>query len=404
MALEKERPALYRLPTELVISIFSYLPNVKSIQNLGRASKKFREILLAHEGVITRHFVAGHTNDDDPGVTRLAFIACKAREFLFGYGDLGYPFDGGIEFLEKYVERGDWPIQFYRLSALTWLPKLSKGIESVLDWVITEMAPLPLELEGGGFTSTEMSRQRRLLYMLDFISTFLEKTYVPKRMKPKFDALFKALWGSFSPAEIFLVYQLLERLYHFNAVTSDLHVVSPEVGLVMRSVHNLWCYKKCFNTFLTMKRFELLTGGDPPSWEPFVDDPSAFIRGGIPSGKDVEGSLEEYYYYSPLDFEWLAVKHLLGSRHWFFLIGDKDRCESVINHGRIWSWDKDTFPLIPCMHDSTIQWHQDPARFGFPGTVDTMLPLREFFGPGQKRKRWYLEGGTRLAHYSPDSH
>ncbi|KAI0847113.1 hypothetical protein F5Y00DRAFT_263926 [Daldinia vernicosa] len=390
MAPEKERLALDGLPTELIISIFSHLPDVRSIQKLGLASKKFQNILLAHEGVIARRFVARHTNDNDPGVTKLAFIACKALDFLPNYDNSEDPSDDGIKFLEKYVKRGDWPIQSYRLPVLEWLPELSKGIESVLDWIVAEMAPLPLKLEGEGFTSTEMSRQRRLLYMLDFISTLLREIHASKLTNQKKDKLFKALCDSFSPAEMFLVYQLMERLYHFNAITIDLCAVSVEVELFMKSVHNLRHYRNWFDIFLDEKRAELSNSEDPPSWEPFVDDPNAFIRKWIPSDDEYNDTLEEYYYYSPLDYEWLMVKHLFGRRHWFLLIGDEDRCKSVINHGRIWSWDNDTFPSSPSVDNSLIKWHQDPARFGFPGAVDTMIPLRELFGSNQKRRRWYL--------------
>ncbi|KAI0103399.1 hypothetical protein F4814DRAFT_452746 [Daldinia grandis] len=393
MALEKERLVLDGLPAELAISIFTYLPNVESIQSLGLVSKKLRETLLAHESVIARRFVARLTKDDDPGVMKLAFIACKARDFSFDYGDLEDPFDAGIGFLEKYVQRGDWPVRFYQLPALRWLPELSEGIMGVFNWFVTQITPLPLILEDRGLTSTEMSRQRRLLYMLDFLSTFLTKSDVPNRNRQRFNTILKALWDSFSPAEIFLVHQITERLVNFGRLASILIMMPLEFGLFIKSVHHLRCYKKCFDVFLSGKRRELSASKTPPSWEPFVGDPSAFVREGVPLEEEEE-SLEGYYYCSPFDYERLMVNGLFGSRQWFFLIGDKDRCELAINNGRIWSWDDGTIPSAPRMDESMIQWHQDPAPFDIPGVVGTMMPLHKLFSLSGRSKIWDFGGGS----------
>ncbi|KAI1464074.1 uncharacterized protein F4812DRAFT_468226 [Daldinia caldariorum] len=375
------RPGLARLPTELVIEIFSDLPDIESMQNFALASKNYQDILTANQCVIARRFATRTTKDTDAGVVRLAFLTCKARDFRYfynGYGDEEGPYDGGLDFLEKYGQRGDWPSRYYQVHALTLLPRLSNEVEIVLGWVIEFMAPLPPGLEDEGFTCTELSRQRRLLYMIDFISTCLAKSKVPQGNNPASAVFFNALWDSFSQVEVFLMYELLSRVVQFLGTRLDL-IVWPGAKVLVRSIFVLWGYKQHLEAFIVATREELSTSENRALRIPLTDDPEAFVKDKLPADPEEEGHLMGFYYYSPLQYDSLTkgYLHLRGLHYWFFLIGDKDRCESVLKRGPVWTWETGTNALQALLGDPVVVWQQDPALFNCPGKIGTKVPYYE---------------------------
>ncbi|KAG4221762.1 hypothetical protein PC116_g29762 [Phytophthora cactorum] len=374
MSTKDMRAGLDKMPTELLIPIFSHLPDVRSMNDFGLVSKKYQNILKENESEIARRFTTRTLRDTDPGVMRLAFTTCKARSYdYFYYGNVEDPFDGGLDFLDTYVERGDWPSQFYQIRALTWLPALSDDVEAVLGWVLKNIAPLPAGLEGEGFTPTEITRQRRLLYMIDFMAKFLIKSRVPRKNDSGFRVLFHALWSSFSPVEIYLAFELMTRLMHY---------LQPSQRMV-RSIFELSGYKEQMKAFISMTRKKLPSVED---WVPLINDPNAFIKDTIPSDPEDDDSLMDYYYYDPRQYESLMKKYLHshGTNYWFFLIGDKDRCELVKKRGPVWTWEAGTNPALALLGDPIIVWRQDPARFGCPGIIGTKVPYYQLCQESQE--------------------
>ncbi|KAI1475691.1 hypothetical protein K445DRAFT_18713 [Daldinia sp. EC12] len=379
MSYREVRVGLDEVPIEIVVKIFSLLPDVKSMSDFGITSKRYQNILKENESIIARRFATRIIKDIDPGVMRLAFIACKARKYeYFYYGDVQDPFDGGLDFLDTYVEHGDWPSHFYQLRVLHCLPALSKDVEVVLDWAMTHIAPFPADMEDKSFTPSEITRQRRLFYMIDFIGKFLTKSKVPLKNDPRFNVLFHTLWASFSPAEVYLAYELLTRMIHFFETNLKL-LVSKKADLIIRSMFELWGYKEHMKAFVTKIRKELATGKCLVPWVPLIDDPQAFIKDRIPMNPEDDENLMDYYYYSPLDYEGLTKKYLHsnGTQFWFFLIGDKDRCQSVINRGPVWTWETGTNVRLALLGDPIVVWQQHPGRFGCSGSIGTKVPYYE---------------------------
>ncbi|KAI1807076.1 hypothetical protein F4811DRAFT_567587 [Daldinia bambusicola] len=368
------------LPNELIIDFFSDLPDIESMQNFGLVSKRYQTILTEHQCVIARRFAARTTKDTDAGVMRLAFLACKARDFNYfycGYDDTEGPYDGGLDFLQKYAERGDWSSHYYQIHSLTWLPTLSTDVETVLSWIIQSMAPLPPGLKDEGFTTTELSRHRRLLYMIDFISTCISKSRVPRGNDPVSVEFLDALWASFSRVEIFLMYELLNRMMCFLGTRLQL-LVGSEAKALIRSMFVLWGYKSRLEGFIDTTRKGLLKSEDPAPRLPLTDDPDAFLQE-IPSDPEEEEPLMGYYYYSPLEYDMLTKKYLhsRGLHYWFFLIGDRDRCESVLKRGPVWTWEAGTNALLALLGDPVVVWQQDPANFKCRGNIGTKVPYYE---------------------------
>ncbi|KAI8963603.1 hypothetical protein F5Y11DRAFT_364934 [Daldinia sp. FL1419] len=375
----QECSTLDRIPSELIIHIFSSLPDTNSIQNFSRASMKLLQIFHTHESVILYRFLARHIKDEDPGVVKMAYLACQARTAVVDFADVPSTIFGGLKFLKMYAQRNPVSVESLQLATFEGLPELSKSIESVLDWVVNNMTPLPmpLKLGGKGLTRTEISRQRRILYTIDFMANFLTKFRVPERRNNMFIPLVKALWGSFSPPEMFMVDELMRRLHFFHKTTMDLPAaISLEIFMFTWTLNKLHAYAEHLEGFLDMKRKEVEKSGNKPlAWTPLVEDSSAFVKDTLPPQPKKDEILTEYRFYSPLDYERLLIKQLLGPHHWFFIIGDRDRCESVISKGPIWMWDEDTNPWDPYLESSKVVWLQDPTCYGFSGSAGQMVTL-----------------------------
>ncbi|KAI0837163.1 hypothetical protein F5Y06DRAFT_297950 [Hypoxylon sp. FL0890] len=367
------------LATETIIPIFCKLPNVKSILAFGAISKKYHAILSKHEGIIARNHATKILGDDDPGVVKLAFIACYARFII------RRTTEGLQQFLEAYVHRDNWPSQFYRLRAFSVMPRMNMGIELVEDWLATYGMLWPVKSVFKGFTPTESSRVRRGLYMLEAAVTIFEPTrgQIPE---DELQELAERYWETFSRFEVDAGWDVLWKLApsHLNCsqwstcirrCQGDAREYMPKPPYVeLRQALNFvrindagfphWRHVSPIFTALKKSHKGEREAGCTQFTEPFVHDPSAFYTKEVADSelfKHNLGALETYYNHT-------AVRWNILERY-YFMIGDKDRCEQIIRERGMWKWGSQAQTVLSEMSF----WHDDPASLGYGGCVATWM-------------------------------
>ncbi|KAI1413228.1 hypothetical protein F5Y13DRAFT_179698 [Hypoxylon sp. FL1857] len=381
MTTKTEGSSFDGFPVETILPIFCSLPNVGAVLNFGAISRKHQAILLENEGVIARNLAIRILGDDDPGLVKLAFIACYARDII------RQSIQGVRQFLEAYVNRGRWPTQFYRLRALGAMPKINMGIELLEDWIATYGMLWPVTLEDKCFTATESLRLRRHLYILEAAVTILQpiEDHVPE---DEFQPLAKRYWETFSRCEVDAAWDILWQFSpsRFSCITwsacigrkrrdnreyiprpprAELRQALNFIGVDSNSLflpHPHWRHISPIFTALKNSHEGERERGCAHFLEPFTDDPSAFFTEETANSELFEhkwGDLETYY--NPQAIQWNVL------HRYYFMIGDKDRCEQVIHESGIWDWKPD-HPLAMIFNEISI-WHDDPVALGRRGCV-----------------------------------
>lgn len=195
-----------RLPPEVIVQIFCGLPDLKSVLGLGHTSHRLHGILLEHESTIARQIAITILQDGNPGLIKLAFMACETRVTR------PTTVDSVREFLERYVHRGKWPSQLYRLRAVGRMPKINAAINLLMDWIQEYAFIWPAALgDSKRWTDTERSRQMRLLYILEVGVTLLEpvEATIPEG---EFERLGRRYWETFSKCELTAAHDVLWRV------------------------------------------------------------------------------------------------------------------------------------------------------------------------------------------------
>lgn len=197
--LNEETGPFERLPLEIIIQIFSSLPNLKSVLNLGLASRDFYSILSENEGAIARGFAITILEVDDPGLLKLAFMACESRTIDTTSKE------SITEFIDTYVWRRAWPLKLYQLRALYSLPKINMAVKLIIDWVATYCTIWPLKLESKAYTETEITRLERIIYIFE-VTVTLFQSVVESLPKQEFYDLSNKFWYNFSWYETGILY------------------------------------------------------------------------------------------------------------------------------------------------------------------------------------------------------
>ncbi|KAI0149983.1 hypothetical protein F4776DRAFT_188338 [Hypoxylon sp. NC0597] len=379
---EGNRNLLGQIATETIIDIFSSLPNLRSVLALGGTSKRLHAILLKHEGIIARNQAIHILGDDDPGLVKLAFIACYACSII------RRSTEGVRQFLDAYVNRGKWPSQLYRLRALSIMPKINMGVELVEDWLATYGILWPVKLTSKCFTATESSRLRRHIFMLEAAVTILHPL-VERIPEDEFQQLAKRYWETFSRCEVDAAFDVLWKFgpSHFTCTrwsacigrtTGEVreHLPLPPY-IELRQVLNFinlndhlflshWRHRSPIFTALKGSHEGEREEGCTRYIEPFVDDPSAFFTKETATSelfKHEWGDLETHY--NPQAIQWNILQR------YFFMIGDKDRCEQLIRGGGMWAWEGT--PQFLSSFSRVAIWHDDPVTLGGEGCVATWI-------------------------------
>ncbi|KAI1392666.1 uncharacterized protein F4822DRAFT_441550 [Hypoxylon trugodes] len=178
-----------RLPVETIIHIFSSVSIVKSAVSLGRTSRRLQKILKEHECFIAYGIAIEILDDDDPLVVRLALMACRARLIP----DL--PIASARNIVETCISEDKRMLDFCRLDSLKLLSKMSTGIDLLINWMATYAALWPLKLKDKTYTATEITRQRRVFYMME--ASFATLYRIPKDRE--IQKLWVQLWWDFFP-------------------------------------------------------------------------------------------------------------------------------------------------------------------------------------------------------------
>ncbi|KAI1459444.1 hypothetical protein F4805DRAFT_420332 [Annulohypoxylon moriforme] len=152
---------LDRLAPELIVNIVSHLPNLKSVLTFSSTAHKYRTIIIENQRTIVRNLAATILEDDDPEVIRLAFLACNAT--LIEYPD----YRGVRKFIKKYVNPAEKGSDIYNFRALSLMRGLSVNVEILLDWTATYATLWPLKLSDKAYTATEITRMRRIIYLVE---------------------------------------------------------------------------------------------------------------------------------------------------------------------------------------------------------------------------------------------
>ncbi|KAI1762125.1 hypothetical protein GGR53DRAFT_468626 [Hypoxylon sp. FL1150] len=405
-ATEKELGPFERLPLEAILQIFSSLPNLKSVLNLGLASRDFHSILTKNEGAIARGFATTVLGHDDPGLLKLAFMACEARII-----DLKSK-DSIAEFIHTYVQREAWLPELYRFRALHALPKINMAIKLVIDWIGTYGTLWPLKLESKAYTQTEITRIERIVYIFEVSVTLFQaiKNILPKN---EFFDLCDPFWVKFSRIETCILDAMLDLLaptyyWRFKAllestgrgkcgpwdwpwttcdVLGDTLNCIQKISLVGhhgRPWHR-WC-----KIIQSMRHSQLVPGYTNlyEGRKPFAQDPTAHSY-----------TYDNWIWIHGVKPNWNVHEKLFDPRafthcelhDWVFEVGDADRCEDVRGQGDAWCWESDpgerpNYPkwiapdydlddIDEATAPAKIRWNGDPTLVGFQGKVGTIADI-----------------------------
>ncbi|KAI1762124.1 hypothetical protein GGR53DRAFT_532883 [Hypoxylon sp. FL1150] len=221
-----ELSAFERLVPELIVEIFSALPDLNPILHLCLASRRFHAILSENESAIARGFALKILGYNNPPVLKLAFMACEAcmLDRLGGDTSKGEDGiskddnssdgnsdsyngnydssagDGASKFIDKFVYKGFGPSKLYQLRSLRLMPKISMAIELFVDWIGLYGTIYPLRLENKFLTYTEAMRLRRMLYAFEVFVTLFESLEFTLSTK-KLGRLARKFWLNFSGRE-----------------------------------------------------------------------------------------------------------------------------------------------------------------------------------------------------------
>ncbi|KAI2614899.1 hypothetical protein GGR54DRAFT_650905 [Hypoxylon sp. NC1633] len=397
-----QEPSLFdSLPNETIVRIFASLTSLKSILALSLTARRFHAILSNHEGQVAYGYAIGLVGDDDPDVVKYAFMASEAvcirglissHNYESGHSDFTDRVD---EILDKFVRKGKWPQRLYRLRALPMIAIISEGVEIVMDWVASYGMLWPLKLEKTDFTATEVTRQRRIWYLIETAYLLFDLVF-----NENVQSQMLRFWKTFSLYEIDAALQLIwivgETIDHSKRQT-----------LFPGRIRLAWSYHRLLNIWVApyfvfkdhtfhqrhplFQAMNAYLGRVPTStdcnmtslalyFDPFVDDPAILhtqtARNRRGWGVESRWGMTELFY-SPQVFNQSI------ERDWFFMIGDEDRCRSVIEQGPCWSWSQapEEVPVDSTSwdraKDAKIVWHDDPTLFGFQGSAGIPVSLED---------------------------
>lgn len=259
---EKEFITFECFPPEIVVEIYSALPDLRSILHLCLTSHRFHAILFENESAIARGFAIKLLGYNNRSVLKLAFLTCESH-ILDGTSedsdsssedDDSIPRDGdnsGFEnlpensdnssahsdcsaeghdnsardrvskFIDKYVHRKLGPSKLYRLRALRLMPKINMAVERLLDWIGLYGTIWPLKLDDKFFTHTETMRLRRMVYAFEIYITLFDPIATILTDK-ELQRLARKFWLNFSGYESNTIFSILCIIGPFTAWSCEL--------------------------------------------------------------------------------------------------------------------------------------------------------------------------------------
>ncbi|KAI0895966.1 hypothetical protein F4806DRAFT_502796 [Annulohypoxylon nitens] len=379
-----------RLAPELIANIISLLPNAKSVSSFSQTSRWCHAIVKEHEGAIARYMAATLLVDDDPELIRLAFLACQAA--LVKYRD----HRRARAFIKDFINPGELESQIYKYHALAFMGDLNVGIELLLDWTATYGMIWPVRLENKAFTETESSRMRRILYLTEIGIRLLCTMNTGQIV---IGGLAEEFWSCFPPWDVDRAFAYIRMI---NLEYWDGHYWSKyAVRRGRLEIENFpWHGHEEARNKLFLLRLSSWKNQDAPNW---IDAfPSVMRRwesdylwdffGGRNTDPPSYG-LSERQWYSGLKRDEIESQPIAGYFDpgtfsmrrifdWFFMIGDEDRRQSVINQGLVWSWNpepQDKELMDPRNDPGAILWHVDPAEFGWKGTSSATVRYLRYY-------------------------
>ncbi|KAI1074308.1 hypothetical protein F5B20DRAFT_596496 [Whalleya microplaca] len=326
------------------------MPDTDSASSLGSTNRRFRDILHKYEHSIAYGIVSTMLGDTNPQGIKLAFMAAEAH--LLDQRNLHTV----SEFLDKYAHRRPWDQCMYRMRAAAFLSNIHGPMVDVLRWMEKNYVKWPLREANKHFTNTEMARQKRIIFARETGFRLLVRPHeTDLEEELSWDALAEKFWKLFSAEETHSFHVLSYMLAHHaelegcfvlgDGLPEPIELATARNTLI--SFHELpldyqpeptsygvWCVSHSLGEAHEVDL--LLTDVDV-----FVEQDSCMaFRAGLPPF--VNDSLA-YYNEDTIDWvmdetwKYFEPPHDVSALHqWYFLVGDEDRCESVIAEGAVW--------------------------------------------------------------------